>query len=322
MFELKILLCNVVVPSAIALGVVLLSRWRRRAVTAIAGTETDDNEPSPSEASHKSSKQADNSDLFDRFGFMAGAATSVVGIWLAFSLRNGFELWAEDSWLQIPLATGIVGLTGLLASSVGRFAWQLPVIVAGVLASQLVFPTGENWADLADERIYWSSLLSIAPAAAWLLIPKDPKTAGLMSLGWIPCVAALAFLTAQSFMRVTEPLLAVASIFGVFGIGALCFGLRSTLQGAAGPTLFAMAAAGANAQFNSFLGLPNTLTALAISSPAMVAVIYRLCSLFGSRKSVSQKSLDLAFIVLTCIALAAVVVIWTQLAAGGGEEEW
>jgi hypothetical protein len=142
-----------------------------------------------------------------------------------------------------------------------------------------------------------------------------------MGFAWITCFAAAAFLTAQSFMKVTEPLLAISAVIGCFAIAVLVTGKQGLLPGAAGPCLAAFGAAVANAQFNSYLGLSDYLSWLAIFSPAWVA----LCALpwIARRPPADAKNWPAALATAIGAAIVvAAVVVWTQLAAGGGEEEW
>ncbi|MCR9295490.1 MAG: hypothetical protein NXI32_22460 [bacterium] len=317
MFELKILFFNVVIPSLIAVTAVLWAGWLKRRRSTTQGLVGDQHKTDvETQTSPSSSTLASNAAL----QFAAGALASSVAVWLAFATRNQFQLWSEDSWLRVPLASLLVGVVAACSAGLPRLKW-LFCLLAVAAASWLVFPRGEAWTDLQKEQWFWLASIFVGCSLAWIpLSLRSAANAGVQALAWIPCVAALAFLTAQSFMRVTEPLLAVASIFGVFGIGAIWIQARQLLLGAAGPALMAMVAAGANAQFNSFLGLPNLLTAFAISAPAMAAIATQLIP--GKSNQTRSTVSYIVFCLIVCVVLAAVVIVWTQMLAGGGEEEW
>ncbi len=247
-------------------------------------------------------------------------------MWLVFGLRHGWSL--EDAWLKIPVGTALVALGSLWPAGRGTaltmqlFGWtaRLGLLLA---AAMMVFPTGEGWEFLLPARPTWLATMIVSASAAWWLLARlTSRQAGWLGLGWIALTAASAFLTAQSFLKVTEPLLAVASLLGCFSLAALFRGRGQLLMAAAGPCLFAYASIVATAQFNSFLGLSDWLSWLSMSAPALSAGVVALVSQVVRGRNRGEWIVWLASLI-GCLALAAAVVLWTLLATGGGgESEW
>lgn len=311
MLELKILAANVLLPTAIVAATLLVLH---------AGGDSRRN----------SSKTDDSQSIHSTSGHRLSASivvlASVLSIWLAFALRveAGFALWPEDAWARIPVAVGIVGVGSIVA------LW-LPMKTVGwivrgaalLLAAKTIVPTGEAWEFLRATSAWWMCVLVGSSMLGWWLIERLPgRAAGLLGLGWIFCIAAAAFLS-KDFLRVTEPMLAVASVLGCASLGSLLTGRAPLVAGVAGPCLFGSGAAVASAQFNSFLGLPDTLSWLAIASPALAALAtLAIASVPAGRGSLSRRGVTLTLV--ACLALAGVVVAWTFIASGGfgAEEAW
>lgn len=257
-----------------------------------------------------------------------GALAAVLAIWSAYALRNGLVLVAEDRWLRIPLAVTVVGIPGALAAHLPNPAKWAVKTLAVVCAAMLVFPTGEAWDFLQETKIQWIAAMAAGCLIAWsLLNQRNAPRAGILALGWIASLVAAAFLTAQSFMRVTEPMLAIASVFGIMGFAAIWQHRSQLLLGAAGPSLFAMAAGLASAQFNSYLGMSDRLTWLAMLAPATAALLShpfreRSGTDASATPATARGKYQSVITIILCLILAAAVIGWTQVAAGVGEEEW
>jgi hypothetical protein len=265
---------------------------------------------------------------------------AVVAIWLALALRveEALAWWPEDAWTRLPLAIGAVGL-GAIAANWLPARWKLGAwllrATALWLATRMIIPTGEAWEFLQPSLPVWTLVLVLGPLLAWCLIERLPsRSAGVLGLSWILCVAAAAFLS-KDFLRVTEPMLAIASVLGCVSIGTLLSGRSEWIATVAGPCLFGSGAAVASFQFNSFLGLPDALSWLAIVAPAVAALVtLRLPSqaqldapsqVAGqSQPNALTSPRSLLLTVGACLILAIVVVVWTIVAggAGGAEEAW
>ena len=185
----------------------------------------------------------------------------------------------------------------------------------------MVFPTGEAWEFLLPERTTWIAIISVCSLIAWCLGDQHHrKIPGVLCLAFIPLLAASAMLMAQSFLGVTEPMLAVSSVLGCVALVGLWAKIRWLADRAMGPSLFCAAACISNAQFNSYLGLTNWISFLAVAAPALVAGV----SLpFVSNSSAGKKWIGVVVTLGLAFCLAAGLVIWTMsLTAGGGEEDW
>lgn len=303
MFELQILTHNVLLPTAIAtVGLGL--------VRAMAG---------------RGDQGASDTGASPLVSTLCGLAATGA-LLSAFTMGNGWQWFAQESWLRIPLAALAVGL---IASTPVQ-AWTDWVLRFGMLlvAAVLVFPRGEGWEDLQSEHTTWVLAMTASAWLAWYLLSRrNTREAAWLGLSWIACTVAAAVLTAQSFMRVTEPMLAVASILGCFSLGAWWFARREALVAAAGVALFGYVAIIANGQFNSFLGLSNRLSYLAMAGPAIVAAV---SSPFVSPVRVADSEpaeeplrwLPCWVTLAVALVTAATVIGWTLSVAGGGEEEW
>ena len=313
MLELKILAANVLLPLAIMTATLGLLRWaqRRRA----------DRQPSPQPIAAPAPAVATS--LAERQAATLLILMGTAAIWLAFGLRVGFAWWPEDAWARIPVAIGIVGVGSICGvwSPNAWLAWT--VRGAGVLlASWVVIPTGEAWEFLQPSLPVWVGVLVVSPLLAWWLLERrEDRQAGVLGLGWILCLAAAAFLS-KDFLRVTEPILAKAVVLGCASLATLVSARRELVSAVSGICLFGCGAAIANAQFNSFLGLPDGLSWLAIASPALAALISHP---FSSTRRTAEppRKRQLLVAVLACLLMAICVVVWLSIASGPvGESEW
>lgn len=302
MFEAKIFLINIGIPSALCvLGVIaayLLSRGAADPVQL---------------------KPAGPS----REGLIGTIAACLAGcaVYVAFALRTEFALWHEDAWMRLGSSTLFVAVAGAITALIANpwIRWSLR-LVAVAAAAFAVFPQGETWDFLLPARSYWLSSMTLSCFVGWLLLGQfRGREAAVVGLSWIPLIAAGAFLTAQSFLKVTEPLLAASSVLGCFGIGVLIIGKADMLVAAGGAAIFAFAAATASAQFNSYLGLPDSLSWLAMATPALVAA--SALPLRDRAANVpTRPRLGLVLVVLVAaLVLAAAVVAWTHSLTGGSE---
>jgi hypothetical protein len=309
-FEIKILLLNVILPSAIMLTAIVIARFLHHP------------EPPPTDGNVDGSAV-----LSQQIGTRTASAVvvlaTVLAIWSAFALRNEFAVWHEDAWMRLPFGMTIVAVASLVTIWITA-TWAVAVVrLLGVLAAAfLIFPQGETWDFLLPTRTYWIGAVAGSCWAAWMLIDRrSSREAAIQGLGWIVLFAAAAFLTAQSFLKVTEPLLAVSAVIGCLSLASLLANSPRTVVFAAGPSLFTLSGAVASAQFNSFLGLPDMLSWLAMSTPAISACV----SWPFLKNPAPGRTLKKSYVVacvISCCLLAGVIVAFTAQLAGGGGEDW
>ncbi len=334
MLELKILTVNVLLPTAIMVVAVLLSRLLLAAPSAQSASQPDEAPP----AEDTRSGDATESPTADGDGLSTSSAgwsirhvavdgalilAAVVAVWLAFGLRVGFAWWPEDAWARIPWAVAVVGAGSMLTISlpVRWLAWALRGLALW-LGTEMILPRGEAWEFLEPQLPVWRGVLIAGPLLSWWVIEgRSPRGAGWLGLAWLPLFAASAFLS-KDFLRVTEPMLALAAVLGSASLGALIIGKRNWAASIAGLSLFGCGAAVASAQFNSFLGLPDALSWAAILSPAAAAL---LSSWFAGQES-AARPLSWRYVLLTCAigcGLAVAVVVWMSLVGGvASQDEW
>lgn len=336
MFELQILFANIVLPiviSVVAIGLAVLV-WRSSPASEV-GTST---ENLPLGNSDVQASLASSPATVVITGLAAMASIAV-----AFQMRNGFEAWPEDSWRRIPHATVIVALAGVLTTFLPAFPRWILRAGALAVASWMVFPVGESWEFLAERKMLWLAAMALAPFVGWVCVGRcSVGQSAALGFGWIMCFATATLLTAQSFLKVTEPMFAVSSVIGCFAIATLRWKLKpsaSWLDGAAGPCLFAYAAFIANAQFNSYAGITDWLSFLAMFTPAVAGLLSVVFFPFDAGGLTTADSAQGAknarrgaamllpcATLLLCVATAAPVAVWTYYAAGLGEqsseEEW
>lgn len=252
---------------------------------------------------------------------IALSGSAALSILLAFAFRNDFVLWdRSESWIRIPVACCVVASASWFGSILPKWLTWLLRLLSVAAAAKLVFPVGEAWEFLQDASWRWQGTMVMATIAPWFLLStmNRPRTA-VIQLIWIACCVAGAFLTAQSFMKATEPMMAVACVFGVFGL--VSFKSRSNWSAAtSGVGLFGYSACIANAQFNSFLGLSDRLSYLAILAPALTI---SLATAVGGFDSKSRSKLFWLTLSIVTILVVVGIIAWTSVAAGvGAEEEW
>jgi len=306
MFELQILFGNVVAPAA-----VLLISWLACAAL-----------PAP----HRS-----------RLTPLVLAASSGVAIWTALAVRNGFAWWPEDAWQKVPIAALIVSALAIVAELFSPQAVQseqadkIPIADKEAVASPnslrrssaasivqwLVITVAAVAAELQSEQNQWCLVIGLSVSLAWWGISGcRPPVAIAVGFATLPLLIASAFLTALSIMKITEPLIAIATVIGLCSFIDLRLTGRRSLPIIFAPTLFAMTSFIAHANFQSYLGLPRTLYFLAMFSPAIVSLIARMTQ---------RKSARVAIAATICMALilAAAMAGWTYVAGDvGAEQEW
>jgi hypothetical protein len=264
-----------------------------------------------------------------------------LAIWLALAVRNGFSWWPEDAWQKVPIAALIVaGVTMIDAlfrakpavksatvsadepsrpanPSMSVITQLIAIALAVALAAWLIFPRGDTWAELQNQQYQWCTVITLAASFAWWGVAGcQPRVASTVGLATIPLLIASAFLTSLSLMKVTEPLIAVASVIGWCSLIDRRLGGRRSLPIMIAPSLFAMSGFVAHASFQSYLNLPRTLYFLAMLSPAIVALAARLSQRKSTRFAIGV-TVGLALV------LAATVSGWTYVAGDvGAEEEW
>ncbi len=299
MFELKVLAINVLLPAAAAVvGAVIALR--------IKGAN--------------SSQHSERSVDFVR-SVPIGIAT-IVAIWGAVAFRNEWAVWHEDAWMRFPTGVALVALAAVVTAGLNN-VWIVWLLRGGAVfvAALAVFPLGEAWEFLLPKRHIWLSTITLGTVVGWFCIERrQPLASAILGIGWILILIAAAYLTSQSFLKVTEPLMAVAAVLGCLSLLSLRRGSPQLLGVAAGPCLFASSSAIASAQFNSFLGLPDTLSWLAILAPASAAAVTDWTCASANARGRLYQSLWLTLIV--CVGLAAVIIAWTELAQPVGGEEW
>ncbi len=204
---------------------------------------------------------------------------AIAALWMAFGLRVGWTFWPEDSWTRLPHLFALAGfgcwcscLTANKPLPLKAVGWILCAVCIGI-AADLMIPTGESWLFLLPKKSLWWSLMWAGPLLSqWSGQRMERRTVACLGLAWILCIAACAFLT-SSFLRITEPLFAISSILGCAGLGTLLSKRTNYLACLTGPSTFAVAAIVANAQFNSYAGLPDSLSWLAMSSLPLAALL-------------------------------------------------
>lgn len=324
---------NIAVPTLLCVAGIGIQWWRGRAAATkpVATDPLASEMPDPETLPESSSVETTDQDsagspsgthhLATSQAIMLAALVSTAAIALAFCMRNGYVVWSEDSWMRIPLATAIVAALSLVPAGVVAWARYLLLIVASLIAAAIVFPQGEAWEFLLPKKPYWfAAIVTSVVLATYLAERRSNREQGVLLLAWIGCMAAAAFLTAQSFLKVTEPLLAVSSLFGCYGIATLCFRRPWGLAGLIPCSLFAASAAIANAQFNSYLGIGDSLSYFAMAGPLLVAAV----SLPFCHPSASERwsRLSIAMTILSAIVVAVTLAILTHQLTGGTEEEW
>lgn len=311
MFELQILLANVAAPLAILLigYLAIPGKFRPRAMAFVL------------------------------------AVCSGLAIWVALSIRNGFTLWPEDAWQKVPAVSMIVTVVALLADGFRKRSSPLElssnaaetqtttrvkskrsvldlihgVALAVIVAAGtwLIYPHGEAWAELQDQQSQWCIVLALtASLCFWGIAGCQPIIASTVGLATIPLLIASAYLSSLSMMKVTEPLIAIATVIGVCSLADLFLSGRRSLPIMIAPTLFAMSGFIAHANFQSYLNLPRTLYFLAILSPAIIALVARMTQ---------RKSTQFAIGVSTLLALllASSISTWGYFAAEStGPDGW
>ncbi|MFN3193254.1 MAG: hypothetical protein ACE361_22270 [Aureliella sp.] len=340
MFELQILLANVLAPIAIFVFAIVLDFFVARPANAKGTGDTGHN---------RTPIQPIGSPIQTRISALIASAATALAIWTAFGMRNEFVWWSEDYWQQIPIATATVAFGSFIAQSLPRalHRWLgLPIcFVALNLAANLVTPQGESWADVVEPRILWLSLLVVGPllsSVGLTLLP--PRIQACVLFGWIAAAVASAFLAAQSFMKVTEPMLACATCFGMTGVYCSIRNRGEFAFCVALPATFALATLAANGQFNSYLGLSNGITYLAMMQTALTvfSVVVLVNWLLPGRSTSAPESSrppdsppqsnqaplwkTLGIVLGLSVFIAAATILWTGSEAGFGEdvteEEW
>ncbi len=308
MFEIKVLFANILAPALIMLGAYWISSRRY---------------PAPG----------------GRLGLSTFALASFLAIWCAMALRNGWSLWPEDAWQRIPAGSLLVALVSIVTDYGGQSApisrgaaergvsetavtdpdeLQSPLPrsikvvswlfrLAGLVgASFIIFPSGESWAELQAVRWWWIGLMSMGVVAAWLVVSSCHwSVRPSVGFAFVVWTVAVAFLVSQSFMKVTEPILAMATVLGLASLfDVLRFSYRAVVS-VAGVTLFAAAAAVAHGNFYSFLDISRNVYGLAILTPLFIASAAYL----GQRRS---QRVGQVMAVLVAITFTALLISWSM----------
>ena len=212
-------------------------------------------------------------------------------------------------------------------TSTASIVQWIAITVGALAAAWLIFPRGDSWAELQSEQNQWCLVIALSASLAWWGIAGcRPVVAITVAFATISLLIASAFLTSLSIMKITEPLIAVATVIGLCSLIALRLGglkassqhphRPSLLPMMLAPTLFTKASFIAHASFQSYLGLPRTLYFLAMLSPAIVALVARM----SQRKSTG---VAIAATISVALILAASLAAWTYVAGEvGAEPEW
>ncbi|RMF44845.1 MAG: hypothetical protein D6753_01490 [Planctomycetota bacterium] len=271
MFVVQILVANIAVPLGLYLA--LTAAW-------LVGQRN----RSPLGDSPEAASAVNDGDLGWRVAYAVLFGSS---LYLAFALRGTWWPSWDEFWQRIPIAAGGIALAGILplraggrGGSAALWAVRLAVVVG---AGYLVFPSGPGWEFLASTRVPWLGAMALAAVVPWIVLSMVNRTvAGHLLLASLPAWAAAGFLTSQSFMKVTEPMLAVATLSGSAGLTLLCLRRVPPLAAGLGALHFVGAAAIAQAQFNSYLGLPDGCSWFAMLLPAGLAAMAALgCCMAG-----------------------------------------
>lgn len=201
------------------------------------------------------------------------ALAGALSIWLAAGLRNGFDFWPTDSWLRVPIGALLVALAAAATPSnvITEFRWVLRA-TAILIATWCVLPSGDGFSDLMPSMPLWQLCMSLATLLGWWIIEQvEDRGIVTAACSWMLLMGTGTFLIAQSFAKLSEIMLAVGTVLLIASVFTMRYGRVEIFRATAGPALFAFVAAVSNGQFNSFLGLPDWLSFLAITSPAIAA---------------------------------------------------
>jgi hypothetical protein len=259
------------------------------------------------------------------------AAGSGLAIYLSLAIRNGFSWWPEDAWRKVPVAALIVSCVAIIADllrakhlpnsatasaealsrrnspSVPAYFRLISIAIAVASAAWLIFPRGDAWSELQSQQGMWCVVITLAASLAWWGIAgcRSP-VATTVGLATIPLLIASALLTSLSIMKVTEPLIAVATVLGLCSLLDLRRNDRA-LPIAIAPTVFAMSGFIAHANFQSYLNLPRTLYFLAMLSPAIIALAARMAQRKTTRFAIG-------ITVMLSLLLAGAIGSWAYIA--------
>ena len=309
MFELTVLGTNILLPSLVVLlgAAVAIAVTRPR-----AGAATSTATSSP--ATYSTAQPW----LLLR-SLLVGTAVTLA-LWAAVGLRNQFSLWPDDAWLRMPHAVALIALAAGVTVGMQHMwlGWLIRSLAVG-LAAWMVFPTGESWDFLLPQRPQWLLCLGLSTLVAWGLVEmRPPRSAAVLGLSWIVVWVAAAYLTGQSFLSVTEHLMAISAVVGCLSLLTLWCNWEGVLVPAVGGCLFASSASIASAQFNSYLGLPDSLSWLAMSSPAIAAA---MAYPFAAKRGGDLRPGARWYVTLAiCCLVAGGLIAWTYSAVPAAPE--
>jgi hypothetical protein len=269
------------------------------------------------------------------------SACSGLAICVALAIRNGFAWWPEDAWQKVPAAALIVTAVAIIAESVrsrktactgvapaqrvspqtNSMAMAIVqwagIAIAAACTAWLIFPRGDAWAELQSQQNQWCIVIALAASFGWWGVAGcHPPVASTVGLATIPLLIANAFVTSLSIMKVTEPLIAVATVIGLCSLIDLRLAGRRSLPMMIAPTLFAMSGFIAHASFQSYLGLPRALYLLTMLSPAIVALVARTAQRKSTRFAIGAT-------VVLALMLAVAIGIWGYIAGEvGSADDW
>ncbi len=265
MFELTVLLANLIVPATIMVAAIGLA-WRMK---------------QPSIAC-----------------CMVLGTSAAIAIAVAYGLRNGFAIWPEDAWQRIPLATLMVGIIGSTrahiapARSIPYLLNLVALVGIALAATYVVLPSGEGWEELAKSALKWYALFLVAMVTAQCLIDCLPSRAvGWFGLALIPWTMISAYLCSESFVKVTEPIIAVATTIGLGSLANLRKTDSHAVRSILAPALFTVFAGLAHAKFYDFADTPEWYYQLLVVTPSLMAAVTLLIVLIARnrRKIISPK---------------------------------
>jgi hypothetical protein len=223
-------------------------------------------------------KGAPQINLVQRLCLATGAALAVI---LAYGLGTGFTLWSEDEWQRIPVGSSLIALaTALTPVSCEPRKWansaigKLILLAAVLLACFMIIPRGEAWKEIESQTLGWYVAITVGIVVTHTVAERLPSTPlaifGFVLILW---TMASAYLCSESFIKVTLPIIAVATVVGLASLAGLLKSGWRVLLVALPPMLFLV---GGGLMHASFYVPPDQLITdyrIAASAPTLLAAV-------------------------------------------------
>lgn len=214
-------------------------------------------------------------------GAILWSVAAIAAIEFAFGWRNGFALWPEDAWQRIPRAAGLVALATVAGELLDAGQNRLSSVFVGCLyaiaiavGTWWIFPQGTGWEQLQPEFWRWLVVVIIGCGGSAILVSQfSNRRAAIWGFLCIPWTMAAAYLVSQSFIKVTEPILAVATVLGMASIFSCLTERTRPLQGVAGGMLCVALGALAHGKFYSYLETPAIAYQTLMVVPMLAAAV-------------------------------------------------